>query len=45
VKLRKQAPAKAVIAVATAAMFFAFYAVIRPDPRIKAADVGETASQ
>ncbi len=35
-KLRKQAPAKALIAAATAGLLFAFYGIIRGEPRIKA---------
>ncbi|HXH22326.1 MAG TPA: hypothetical protein VNN10_09865 [Dehalococcoidia bacterium] len=35
-KLRKQAPAKALILALTAGLLGAFYAVIRSDPRIEA---------
>ncbi len=42
-KLRKQAPAKAAIAIATAGLILAFYAVVRAEPRIKAATVTPTA--
>jgi hypothetical protein len=35
-KLRKQAAAKALIVAATAGLLFAFYGIIRGEPRIKA---------
>ena len=35
-KLRKQAPAKAVIAATTAGLLFAFYSVVKAEPRIAA---------
>lgn len=36
-KLRKQAPAKALIVVASAGLLFAFYGIVKAEPRIKAA--------
>jgi hypothetical protein len=36
VKLRKQAPAKAIIIAATAGLLFAFLSLIRSEPRLKA---------
>ena len=37
-KLRKQAPAKALLVAATAGLLASFFALVRSEPRIKAAE-------